>query len=126
MKLLALAHTLEVAAHGSAHLREHPPPQRMAPKHKTRARELPGWGNVPNPQDWAVIDEVPDSENAGAVQGSRISQQAQELQLDSGLVDDTEQHTEQAEDDSEEEDGAEAEDGGWEVAARTSNARRRK
>jgi RNA-binding protein NOB1 len=127
MKLLALAHTLEVAAHGSAHLREHPPPPKMAPKHKTRSRGLPGWGNVPNPEDWAAIDEVPDSESAGAVQGSRISQQAQELNLDSGLLDATtsEQHTEQAEYESDSEDGAEEDDDGWEVAARTNNVRRR-
>jgi RNA-binding protein NOB1 len=127
MKLLALAHTLEVAAHGSAHLRTHAAAPKMAPKHKTRTRGLPGWGNVPNPEDWAVVDAVPDNEHSGTVSGSRIAQQAQELELDGGLVGSGDaEGTEQQDEDESEGEAGEEDGGGWETAARTSNARRRK
>ncbi len=101
LKLLALAHALEAAAHGTAHLRQHPvqviirqrgvprlsamlrrrggtpslAQRRMVrhglllqvvakPKHRSKGRGLPGWGVVPNPQDWAAIDALPDSASA--------------------------------------------------------------
>jgi hypothetical protein len=130
MKLLALAHTLEVAAHGAAHLRTQATAPKMAPKHKTRTRGLPGWGTVPNPEDWAAVDAVPDVEHSGTVAGSRIAQHAQALQLEGGLAGEEgeEQGAEQdGEEGSEGEKGSEGEgDDGWQVAARTSNVRRRK
>lgn len=61
LKLLALAHTLEVAAHGSAHLRSSPSQALIKPKHHSReSRALPGWGQVANPEDWKVVDEAPE------------------------------------------------------------------
>ncbi|KAG2501826.1 hypothetical protein HYH03_000325 [Edaphochlamys debaryana] len=60
LKLLALAHHLEVAAHGSGHLREHPVQVRTRQRHKTKPRALPGWGRVDNPEDWKEVDEAPE------------------------------------------------------------------
>ncbi|GIL43838.1 hypothetical protein Vafri_1437 [Volvox africanus] len=66
LKLLALAHTLEVAVHGTLHLREHPVQVRTFAKHKSRRRALPGWGKVSNPNDWKVVDEAPQEQLTNA------------------------------------------------------------
>lgn len=44
---------------------------RMRPKHKSGPRALPGWGNVPNPEDWKVVDEAPEDQLASGGQGAR-------------------------------------------------------
>jgi len=79
LKVIALAHTLEVAAHGSGHLREHPVKATVRTKHRSSAKALPGWGSVPNPEDWKVVDEADDHMGHGS---SRIAQQVQQLHLD--------------------------------------------
>ncbi|GFR39822.1 hypothetical protein Agub_g315 [Astrephomene gubernaculifera] len=82
LKLLALAHTLEIAAHGSANLREHPVQVRTRQRHKTRPRVLPGWGQVTNPEDWRVVDEAPQELLSNAPGGqSRIIAAVQSLTL---------------------------------------------
>ncbi|GAX82336.1 hypothetical protein CEUSTIGMA_g9765.t1 [Chlamydomonas eustigma] len=58
MKLLALAHTLEVATYGSAHMREHPVQPKVRTRSRKSARQLPGWGRVANPAEWKVVDEA--------------------------------------------------------------------
>ncbi|GIL95464.1 hypothetical protein Vretimale_1488, partial [Volvox reticuliferus] len=93
LKLLALAHTLEVAVHGTSHLREHPVQVRTFEKHKSRPRALPGWGRVSNPEDWKVVDEAPQEQltNApgrqsriiAAVQSLSLGGQEQEVKLPS-------------------------------------------
>jgi RNA-binding protein NOB1 len=61
LKLLALVHTLEVAAHGSAHIRTSPAQALVKPRHRSNAgKGLPGWGKVANPEDWKVVDEAPE------------------------------------------------------------------
>lgn len=55
IKLIALAHTLEVAAHGHAHLRSSPPAPRTRSKGSTNARKLPGWGE--EGADWDALDQ---------------------------------------------------------------------
>ena len=70
-KLLALAHTLEVAAHGSDHLRELPEQPRIVRKKLARGdKALPGWG-VSSNKGWEPLDrlaeqEEPPAEGAGA------------------------------------------------------------
>lgn len=44
---------------------------RLRAKHRTRGKGLPGWGSVPNPEDWRVIDEMED-EGTGAGAGERM------------------------------------------------------
>ncbi|KAG2448975.1 hypothetical protein HYH02_005729 [Chlamydomonas schloesseri] len=84
VKLLALAHSLEVAANGQANLRGHPVQVRTRQKHKSRPRQLPGWGTVPNPEDWKVVDEAPEDvlTNATGPGQSRIIAAVQSLTLD--------------------------------------------
>ncbi|KXZ44204.1 hypothetical protein GPECTOR_71g565 [Gonium pectorale] len=81
LKLLALTHTLELVAHGSAHLREHPVQVRTRQRHRTRPRPLPGWGQVTNPEDWKAVDEAPEELLSNAPDGgqSRIIGGAQSL-----------------------------------------------
>ncbi|EFJ43518.1 hypothetical protein VOLCADRAFT_119051, partial [Volvox carteri f. nagariensis] len=99
VKLLALAHTLEVAAHGTAHLRDHPvqvspirwfellwyfalASVRTRPKLRSRPRPLPGWGHVSNPEEWKVVDEAPEELLTNATGGqSRIIAAVQSLSL---------------------------------------------
>lgn len=47
-------------------------------------QELPGWGNVPNPEDWKAVDEANDADEAAllAASTSRIAQHVQQLTLD--------------------------------------------
>ncbi|KAJ9520993.1 hypothetical protein QJQ45_022704 [Haematococcus lacustris] len=98
LKLLALAHTLEVEAHGAAHLRQHPSQARpmpfaapgsalalavVKPRHRSRGQGLPNWGRVPNPADWAAVDAAAD-DDPGQQQGtSRIAASTQALDLNS-------------------------------------------
>jgi RNA-binding protein NOB1 len=48
------------------------------------SEELPGWGNVPNPEDWAAVDKANDADEAAllAAGTSRIAQYVQQLTLD--------------------------------------------
>lgn len=34
---------------------------RTRSKHRRGAAALPGWGHVPNPEDWKVVDAVPEN-----------------------------------------------------------------
>eukprot|EP00850_Spirogloea_muscicola_P000067 SM000001S04469 [mRNA] locus=s1:337134:338969:- [translate_table: standard] len=62
VRLIALARTLEAEAHGTAHLRAAPPPLVLQAKagRTGAAQNPPGWGAVPNPEDWEGIDLVRD------------------------------------------------------------------
>ncbi|KAF8065842.1 NOB1 [Scenedesmus sp. PABB004] len=84
LKLLALAHTLEVAAHGGGHLAAHAAQPRVHSKAITTAAALPGWGSVPNPEDWREVDEANEADEAAAeaAGASRIAQHVQQLSLD--------------------------------------------
>ena len=86
VKLLALAHTLEVAAHGGGHLKERPAAPVLRSRHRTAARALPGWGRVDNPEDWRVVDEANEEDEAAAAAAaagaSRIAATVQQLSLD--------------------------------------------
>ena len=57
-QLLALAHTLHVAAHGSAQLRDTPAPLRAAPRRRGRnaAAPMPGWDYVDNAAEWEALE----------------------------------------------------------------------
>ncbi|MEW5299917.1 MAG: hypothetical protein WDW36_002887 [Sanguina aurantia] len=72
IKLVALAHSLELAAHGAVHIRDEPTRPRLRAKHRTRGKGLPGWGSVPNPEDWRVIDEMEDEGTGAGAGKSRI------------------------------------------------------
>ncbi|KAG1662767.1 hypothetical protein FOA52_006793 [Chlamydomonas sp. UWO 241] len=84
MRLLALAHMLEVAVHGRDHLREHPVQPTVKGKGANRRRQLPGWGKVDNPADWKEVDEAPDAagqgksriRTGGAIEGDDAAQAA--------------------------------------------------
>lgn len=65
IKLIALAHTFEVAAHGSANLRSSPPAPRTRSKGSTNARKLPGWGE--EGADWDALDQ--DAQDSHLQQG---------------------------------------------------------
>eukprot|EP00803_Ostreobium_quekettii_P004253 evm.model.scf_468.6 EVM.evm.TU.scf_468.6 scf_468:34546-36975(-) len=65
LKLVALAYTLERDAHGFAHLKQQAPKSVIHSNGGTpRSGGLPGWGNVPNPEDWRVLDELEEEEDA--------------------------------------------------------------
>ncbi len=52
----------------------------MKARSRHSGRSLPGWGRVPNPSDWKVVDETPDDcASAGPV--SRIGTQLQALEI---------------------------------------------
>jgi rRNA maturation endonuclease Nob1 len=77
IKLIALTYTLEAELYGTAHIRREPPPIAVAKKSQARMKDPPGWGRVPNPADWAGIDEVGDDgkrlgSSSGYKGGSRI------------------------------------------------------
>jgi rRNA maturation endonuclease Nob1 len=77
IKLIALTYTLETELYGTAHIRREPPPIAVAKKSQARMKDPPGWGRVPNPADWAGIDEVGDDgkrpgSSSGHKGGSRI------------------------------------------------------
>jgi RNA-binding protein NOB1 len=57
-QLLALAHTLHIAAHGSAHLRDTPAPLRAAPRRRGRnaAAPMPGGVYVDNAAEWEALE----------------------------------------------------------------------
>ena len=64
LKLIALAHTLEKAAHGDLHLRSTAPtPKVHAKVHKSAVR-LPGWGT--EGADWDALDQATQDQPAGA------------------------------------------------------------
>ena len=65
LKLIALVHTLEKAAHGDKHLRSSAPtPKVHAKMHKT-AGKLPGWGT--EGADWEALDKEPEDQAAGII-----------------------------------------------------------
>ncbi|KAF5837616.1 Nin one binding Zn-ribbon like-domain-containing protein [Dunaliella salina] len=84
LKLLALCHTMEVAAHGSSHLREHPMQAAMRSKHRSTGRAMPGWGNVTNPEDWKVVDEAAHDTPGSQGGQSRILADVQSLEGHTG------------------------------------------
>lgn len=47
-----------------------PPQLKVKSKTKTRARNLPGWGYVPNPEDWKVVDEMADEDDDASASGA--------------------------------------------------------
>ena len=64
VRLLALAHSLEVAYYGAAHLREQPPPPKLARKKVRESKFLPGWGAEGG--EWAELDKLNEEELAAA------------------------------------------------------------
>jgi hypothetical protein len=56
VKVIALAHTLETAAHGQAHLRAMPPSARVQSRGTAAAvGKLPGWGE--EGAEWDALDQ---------------------------------------------------------------------
>jgi RNA-binding protein NOB1 len=55
---------------------------RMHNKALSSAAPMPGWGVVSNPEDWKVVDEANDADEAAAASSSRIAQRVQQLSLD--------------------------------------------
>lgn len=64
VRLLALAHTLEVQYYGSAHLRTSPPAPKVAKKKARDSKHLPGWGVEGG--EWAEMDRLNEEELAAA------------------------------------------------------------
>jgi hypothetical protein len=65
LRLMALARTLEVAAHGDAHLRVLPAPPRPLSRRPGRAaRALPGWDAQGG--EWAAMDALAEQEDFAA------------------------------------------------------------
>ena len=60
LHLLALAHTMETAAHGEIHLRQSPPRPRVAAKPHSGQVQIPGWGS--QGADWAELDALNEAE----------------------------------------------------------------
>ncbi|GBG90588.1 hypothetical protein CBR_g50931 [Chara braunii] len=66
VKLIALAHTLEVESHGAEHLHKTPPTVQVQTS-RARIPDPPGWGkNVPNLKDWEAIDDAADAAPSAA------------------------------------------------------------
>jgi len=126
LKVLALAHTLEVAAHGpTLHLRPSPAPPRLHSKAAAAASgkgALPGWGAAGG--DWAALDALADAEAAAAAaaMGGEGGKAAPAPEEDGGSSSNSSSS-------GEEEEGGDADadaSDGWEVAARSNAAARRR
>lgn len=65
LKLIALTYTLESQIHGSAHLRDIPPPIHTVNVKRLPEKDMPGWGsNVPNLEEWEALEpEAEDKSN---------------------------------------------------------------
>lgn len=123
VRLIALAHGLEVAAHGAGHLRELPHLPRALKKKVHDEKELPGWGVEGG--DWAEIDRLNEEEaaaaeatllgEAGEEGASRIATMVQQLSLGGGEGSEGEEG----------EEGDSEDEGEWETAAKTHNSARR-
>ncbi|KAG6548360.1 hypothetical protein Mapa_010139 [Marchantia paleacea] len=67
MKLIALTYTLEAQVHGTEHIRTQPPPLILTRKNNgQQLKDPPGWGSVPNPEEWEGIDDEEDGANTGS------------------------------------------------------------
>ncbi|BFI04742.1 RNA-binding protein NOB1 [Marchantia polymorpha subsp. ruderalis] len=67
MKLIALTYTLEAQVHGTEHIRTQPPPLILTRKtNGPGLKDPPGWGSVPNPEEWEGIDDEEDGANTGS------------------------------------------------------------
>ena len=65
LRLMALARTLEVAAHGDGHLRELPaPPRPLSRRPRRAARALSGWDAQGG--EWAAMDALAEQEELAA------------------------------------------------------------
>ncbi len=64
LKLIALAHTLERAAHGDMHLRSSAPTPKVHAKVQKSAGKLPGWGT--EGADWDALDQATGDQPTGA------------------------------------------------------------
>ena len=62
LRVLALAHSLEVKAVGSAHLRLLPAQQAVQKKSVRSSQELPGWGDTGS--TWTQLDKLNEEEEA--------------------------------------------------------------
>lgn len=80
-------HTITSSSHATPHTCLPCPQVRTRQKHKSRPRQLPGWGTVPNPEDWKVVDEAPEDmlTNATGPDQSRIIAAVQSLTLDGAV-----------------------------------------
>lgn len=65
LKLIALTYTLESQIHGTAHLRDIPPPIHTINVKRLPEKDMPGWGsNVPNLEEWEALEpEAEDKSN---------------------------------------------------------------
>ncbi|PSC73917.1 RNA-binding NOB1 [Micractinium conductrix] len=89
VRLIALAHGLEVAAHGGGHLHELPQMPTLPKKRVIDRKLLPGWGVEGG--DWAEIDRLNEEEEAAAEAAlgggaSRIASEIQALSLDDAVA----------------------------------------
>jgi RNA-binding protein NOB1 len=69
IKLIALTYMLEAQVHGTAHLRECPPPLTVLNVKNFKETQMPGWGtNVTNLADWDALDQIPETgpDNSGS------------------------------------------------------------
>eukprot|EP00252_Welwitschia_mirabilis_P024946 TRINITY_DN7622_c0_g1_i1.p1 TRINITY_DN7622_c0_g1~~TRINITY_DN7622_c0_g1_i1.p1 ORF type:complete len:582 (-),score=94.53 TRINITY_DN7622_c0_g1_i1:121-1866(-) len=74
LKVLALTYTLEVQAHGTAHLRTRPPPLHVLNVRRLPEPDLPGWGsNVPNLEEWEALDNYSKSKPIALVDRNKTS-----------------------------------------------------
>ncbi|BDA44182.1 probable RNA-binding protein NOB1 [Coccomyxa sp. Obi] len=125
IKLIALAHTLEVAAHGHANLRSAPPPPRVHSKASASTKKLPGWGE--EGADWDALDQA--TQDSQPSQGeSRICSKIEALNLEDSTFAAEENDGQPTEGPASEQgpDDEQGEDGGWSVAAASHNAARRR
>lgn len=60
LKVIALAVTFKVQASGWKSVRRQPAPLVVASKSSSDGMNMPGWGKVSNPEEWAVLDELDD------------------------------------------------------------------
>ncbi|KAK9915522.1 hypothetical protein WJX75_000206 [Coccomyxa subellipsoidea] len=125
IKLIALAHTLEVATHGHVNVHSAPPPPRVHSKASVSVKKLPGWGE--EGADWDALDQA--TQDSQQSQGdSRISFKIEALNLEDSSYVGEENDVEPAEAGAAEQGSAEeqGDDGEWELAAVSANAARRR
>jgi len=132
LNVVALARDLEVKVYGDSHLKSEPKKAVVAPKTRSSAKPLPGWGT--DSAAWAELDAMEGLSSAGGPASkvgavlqniSRAAELPEERSADDAMQDEA-QPMAAAETGEEEEEEDGSDDSGWEVAAKSKTAQRHK
>ncbi|GMH45041.1 hypothetical protein BSKO_12998 [Bryopsis sp. KO-2023] len=79
VRVIALTRSLEKSAHGLENIKGLPEQVKVKSEHVSKGASMPGWGDVPNPEDWVAVDELNEREAQGLVEGATTSGQSKIL-----------------------------------------------